>query len=347
MKEKIRTALCSYGTSGRYFHAPFLQLHSSFDLVGAWERSSNLIQQDYPHLKSYDSFEELISDDIDLVIVNTPTSSHYEFAKEALMNDKHIIVEKAFTTSVGEASALQFLAEQQEKKLAIYHNRRWDSDFLTVKKIIDDGLLGDIYEVEFRFEKFNKELSKKQHKESHGPGAGIVYDLGPHLIDQALCLFGMPNKIFANLRMIRPKTKVDDDFEIVLYYNNLRVRLKASYMIHETVAAYQIHGKNGSFIKNRSDKQEQLLREGKKPNLTNWAAENKEDYGTLKYSKGEKLIDEKIKSVNGNYYHFFDAMYQSIIYNTIEPITATDGLNCMKIIEAVFESNKQEKIIVL
>jgi len=342
---KIRTALCSYGMSGRVFHAPFINLHEGYELVGAWERASNLIQQHYPKVKSYDTYQELLNDGIDLVIVNTPTNTHYEFAKEALMNDKHVVVEKAFTTTVGEASGLQFLAEQQERKLAVFQNRRWDSDFRTIQQVINDGMLGDISEAEFHFDRFNLDLSPKKHKEVPGAGAGIVNDLGPHLIDQALCLFGMPNQVFADIRNTRPTTKVDDYFEILLYYPTLRVRLKAGYIVKEPIAAYQIHGMNGSFVKPRGDVQEAQLQLGKKPNLSNWGTEEKDNYGIIHYTKNGKVVREKIKSLQGNYYDFYDGMYRSITNNEIEPVTAIDGLNVMKIIEAAVQSNAAGKVI--
>jgi scyllo-inositol 2-dehydrogenase (NADP+) len=345
--QKIKTALCSFGMSGRVFHAPFIQLHQGFELVGAWERTSNLVQQYYPNAKSYDTFEELLNDDIDLVIINTPTNTHYEFAKEALMNDKHIVVEKAFTTTVGEANGLQFLAEQVDKKLAVFQNRRWDSDFKTVQKIVADNVLGDLCEAEFSFNRFNLELSPKKHKEMPGAGAGIVNDLGPHLIDQALCLFGMPQKLFADIRHTRPTTKVDDCFEIILYYASFRVRLKAGYIVQKPLPAYILHGTNGSFIKPRGDVQETLLQQNKKPNTTHWAVEDKENYGTLHQTKNGKLVEEKIKSLSGNYYHFYDEVYTSIINNTPTPVTAQDGLNIMKIIEAAVLSNKEERVVVL
>jgi len=344
---KIRTALCSYGMSGRVFHAPFIQLHEGFELVGAWERTSNLIEQHYPKVKSYDTFEELLNDDINLVIINTPTYSHYEYAKQALMHEKHIVVEKAFTTTVGEASSLQFLAEQQKCKLAVFQNRRWDSDFKTVQQVINDGLLGEISEAEFHFDRFNLELSPKKHKEVPGAGAGIVNDLGPHVIDQALCLFGMPISVFADIRTTRPATKVDDYFEILLYYPTLRVRLKAGYIVQEPIAAYQVHGMNGSFVKPRGDVQEAQLQLGKKPNVSTWGTEDKDNQGIIHYHKNGIFIREKIKSLQGNYYDFYDAMYRSITNNEVEPVTATDGLNVMKIIEAAVKSSNEGKVITL
>lgn len=345
--QKIKTALCSFGMSGRVFHAPFIQLHEGFELVGAWERTSNLIQQYYPNAKSYDTYEELLSDEVDLVIVNTPTYTHYEFAKEALMNDKHVVVEKAFTTTVGEASGLQFLAEQVDKKLAVFQNRRWDSDFKTVQKIVQENVLGNLCDVEFHFDRYNLELSAKKHKEEPNAGAGIVLDLAPHLIDQALCLFGMPQKVFADIRHTRPTTQVDDCVEILLYYPSFRVTLKASYIVANALPSYVLHGSSGSFVKPRGDVQETLLQQNKKPNTTTWGKEDKENYGTLTTNKNGKLLTEKITSLQGNYYEFYDLLYQSIIHNTQPPVTAIDGLNVMKIIELAIESNKKQRVITL
>lgn len=344
---KIRTALCSFGMSGRVFHAPFIQLHQGFELVGAWERSAKNLQHHYPNAISYNSYEDLLNDDIDLVIVNTPTNSHFDLAKKALQANKHIVVEKAFTTSVDEAKELQLLAKKVNKKLAVFQNRRWDSDFRTVQQVINEGLLGAISEAEFHFDRFNLNLSPKKHKEVPGAGAGIVLDLGPHIIDQALCLFGMPDKVFADIRMTRPTTAVDDYFEILLYYPTMRARLKAGYIVQEPIPAYQVHGLNGSFVKPRGDVQEPNLLLGQQPNLTNWGTENIENQGILHYTKNGVLVREKVTSQQGNYYHFYNGVYEAIINNKTEPVTATDGMNVMKIIEAAFESSKTEKVISL
>lgn len=223
----IKSALLSYGMSGRVFHAPFIDLHPGFSLAGAWERTNKNIEKDYPGVKSYASIAEILSDStIDLVVVNTPIYSHYEYALAALNAGKHIIVEKAFTTNLPEALALDTLAKSKSKHIFVYQNRRLDSDFQTVKKIVDAGVLGELVEVEIRYDRFNGAQSPKLHKEIPGPGAGIVKDLGPHLIDQAVYLFGSPEKIFADLRMTRPETQVDDYFEILFYYPKLRVRLR-------------------------------------------------------------------------------------------------------------------------
>lgn len=207
----IKTALLSYGMSGRVFHAPFIELHPGFELAGSWERSAQKITTDHPRAKSYYTLESLLDDgDVELIIVNTPTYTHYEYAKKALLAGKDIVVEKAFTTTVAEAIELKKIAEEQNKKIAVFQNRRWDSDFKTVRSILDQGLLGEIIEGEIHFDRFNPSLSPKQHKEVPGPGAGILKDLGPHVIDQAVYLFGMPEELFADIRITRENSKVDD-----------------------------------------------------------------------------------------------------------------------------------------
>ena len=248
--QKIKTALLSYGMSGKVFHAPFLELHPGFELIGSWERSEKRIQEDYPETKSFPNLESILEDaTIDLVIVNTPVATHFEYAKKVLLAGKHAVVEKAFTTTVAEAQELVALAKENRLKLSVFQNRRWDGDFKTVKKIIDDGMLGDIVEAEFHFDRYNPDLSPKKHKETANPGAGILKDLGPHIIDQALFLFGMPEAIFADIRFIREATLVDDYIDILLYYPDFRVRIKAGFFVREPNPAYFVHGKKGSFLK--------------------------------------------------------------------------------------------------
>jgi predicted dehydrogenase len=247
--------------SGKVFHAPFLELHPGFELVGAWERSNKLIQIDFPNVKSYPTFEALLEDDVELIIVNTPTATHFEFAKKTLLAGKHIVVEKAFTTTVAEAEELKQLAESKKLKLSVFQNRRWDSDFKTVKNILSEGILGDIVEAEFHFDRYNPVLSPKTHKETVNSGSGILKDLGPHIIDQALHLFGIPNSVFADIRTTRSNSLVDDYIDILLFYTDFRVRLKAGFFVREPNPAYVIHGKKGSFLKQRGDLQEDALKE--------------------------------------------------------------------------------------
>ena len=217
--QPINTALCSFGMSGWVFHAPFIAADPHFKLYAVWERSKNLAEQKYPGIKTYRTLEDMLADNaVELVIVNTPNVTHYEYAKKALLAGKHVVVEKPFTVTVAEAQELIELAQHQNKKISVYQNRRYDSDYRTIKKVLDEKLLGKLVEAEFHFDRYNEELSPKQHKEIPQQGTGILYDLGSHLIDQALQLFGMPDSVFADIRVVRPISKVDDYFDLLLYY---------------------------------------------------------------------------------------------------------------------------------
>lgn len=339
----IQTALLSYGMSGRIFHAPFLEIHSGFELVGSYERSQKNIQKAYPGTHSYDSLEEVIQEaDIELIIVNTPIPTHFEYASKALRAGKHVVVEKAFTNSTAEAIELQKIAKEVGKHIFVYQNRRWDSDFLTVKKVYESGQLGDIVEAEFHFDRYNGAKSPKMHKELPGPGAGIIFDLGPHIIDQALHLFGNPTHVFADLRKTRPGTEVEDLFEILLYYPEMRVRLKAGYYFKVPVPAFQLHGKLGSFIKTRSDRQEADLDAGRKPQGDSWGQESPTDFGVMQVDGGNP---ERIPSEKGNFMAFYENVFQSLRGDETPAVSEQDGINSMRVIDAAMESSREKKVI--
>jgi scyllo-inositol 2-dehydrogenase (NADP+) len=343
--EKIKTALLSYGMSGKIFHAPFLNIHTGFELVGAWERSKKNIQQDFPNVKSYASLDELLNDAIDLVIVNTPGVTHFEYAKKALLANKHVVVEKAFTTTVTEAEELIALANEKNLKLVVFQNRRWDSDFKTVAQIIRQKLLGDIIEAEFHFDRYNPAISPKLHKEMNHQAAGILMDLGSHIIDQALFLFGMPQAVFADIRHTREFSVVDDWFDITLFYKNVRVRLKSSFFVREPAPSYIIHGTKGSFLKHRGDVQETESKLGKKPNLTDWGTEPTDNAGILHTLMDNEVRKVTVTTLKGNYYAFFEGLYQCITNNKPEPVTATEGKNVIYIIEKSRESTLKKAIV--
>lgn len=345
--KKIKTALLSYGMSGKVFHAPFLDLHTGFELMGAWERSKKNIQDNYSLVKSYDTLEELLAGDSELVIVNTPVATHFEFAKQALLAGKHILVEKAFTSTTAEAEELDTLAKAKGLKLCVYQNRRWDSDFNTVRQVVEDRLLGDIVEAEFRFDRYNPNLSPKTHKETANAGAGILKDLGPHIIDQALVLFGYPEAVFADIRITRNNSVVDDNIDILLYYKDKRVRLHAGFFLREAVPAYAVHGKKGSFLKSRGDVQEDELKAGKKPNAENWGREPEGKEGILHSEKDGKVYRKNIATLPGNYNVLFDGLYNAIANDEEVPITAEDGIRVMKIIDAALLSSKEKRIVEL
>lgn len=346
--KKISAALLSYGVSGKIFHAPFLQLHHGFVLTGAWERSKRLIQQDYPALHSYPSLESILDDiTIDLVVVNTPIDTHFAYAKAALDAGKHLIVEKAFTTTVAEAIALHDLAKQKNLSLSVYQNRRWDSDFKTAKSIIDHQLLGEITEAEIRFDRYNPALSPKVWKEGNNAGAGVLLDLGSHIIDQALFLFGLPQAVFADMRQVRENSLIHDNIDLLLYYTDKRVRLHAGMFNREPLPAYILQGRKGSFFKHRGDIQEDRLKAGATPNLQAWGTESLELEGLLHTEIDGEVVRKNISTLQGNYYDFYEGVYQSVTNGKPEVVSAQDGVNAMRVIEAAQQSYREQKIISL
>lgn len=344
----FNVALCAYGMSGKVFHAPFIQLHEGFNLYAVWERTKKTAAKDYPHICSFDTYESMLRDEaIDIVIVNTPNYTHFDFAKAALLAGKHVLVEKSFTVTVEEAKQLILLSAEKNKKITVYQNRRFDSDFKTVKKIISSAVLGKIVEAEIHFDRFNVNLSPKQHKETTNPGSGLLHDLGPHIIDQALQLFGMPTAVFGFMRVQRPLSIVNDYVDAHLFYPGLTVRIKAGLIVKEQPPAYSVHGTQGSFIKMRADIQEEMLKAGMKPGAADWGTEPISAAGTLHLDENGKSVRSLVKAEQGNYMEFFDQLHEALLYNKPLPVTGDEAINVMKIIDAIQQSHKTKETIAL
>ena len=341
----INTALCSFGMSGYVFHAPFIEVHPAFNLYGVWERTKNNAQAKYPNIKTFRTLEEMLADqNIELVVVNTPSVTHYDFAKQAINSGKNVVVEKPFTATVEQAEELIQLAKEKNVALSVYHNRRYDSDFKTVKKILDEGWLGNIVEAEIHYDRYDPGLSYKLHKEIP-TAAGSIYDLGSHLIDQALVLFGMPNAVFADLDTYRPNSKVGDYFDIKLFYSTHRVILKSSYYVREALPGNIMNGTKGTFIKSKADIQEAELQAGKIPGSKDWGAEPDKEKGLLHTEKDGKIIREQVPTLNGDYMEYYEGIYQALRNNGLVPVTGTEGMDVIRVIETALKSNREKKVI--
>jgi scyllo-inositol 2-dehydrogenase (NADP+) len=346
--QTINAALCSFGMSGWVFHAPFLHHHKGFNLYAVYERSKDLASEKYPGIKTYRTFEEMLADEqVDLVVVNTPNATHYDFAKKALEAGKHVVVEKPFTIETGEAEKLIALAGKKKRVISVYHNRRWDSDFLTVRKVLDQKLLGDVVEAEIHYDRYKEELSPKLHKETPGPGTGALYDLGSHLIDQAIQLFGMPEAVFGDMAILRPVSKVDDYFEVLLFYPGLRVRLKASYLAREAVPSFVIHGSKGSFLKTRADVQEAALQALQLPGNNDWGKEPDSERGFLHTEQNDELVKQYVATEQGNYLKYYDSLYAAITSGKQPAVTGEDGLKVITLIKAAFKSHEEKRVVKL
>jgi predicted dehydrogenase len=346
MQPVIKTGICSYGMSGKLFQAPFIQAHPGFELTAIVERHKNESRERYPQSVLYRSVDEMLADKaINLVIVNTPVQTHYDFAKAALQAGKHVVVEKPFVIKADEGEKLQQIAREKKLLLSVYQNRRYDGDYRAVKQVLDQKLLGDIKEMEMRFDRYRPSASGKQHKEGGLPGAGTLYDLGPHLIDQALQFFGWPKSVFADVWIMRNDVEADDYFELLLYYEKLRVRVKATCIARESYPAYIVHGMKGSFLQHRSDLQEQQLLTGTVPSLESWCPPPAKPDGLLHTEIDGEVIRRETIAEAGNYMGYFDDLYKALRGERENPVPAADGINTIRIIEAAFKSAASGKMI--
>jgi scyllo-inositol 2-dehydrogenase (NADP+) len=345
MKEYFNVGIIGFGLSGRYFFAPFFSKNTHFNLQTIVTSQTGEVNKNYPETEVYSSVGELFDNSaIDLVIVASPNYTHFEYAKKALLAGKNVIVEKPFTVTSAEAEELIQLSKQQNKLLAPFQNRRWDGDFLTVRKVINDGLLGDIFEFESHFDRYRPNYERVAWKNEPNPGSGTLYDLGPHLIDQALCLFGKPESLFADIRKLRKGGLVEDTFEIQLYYSGLKVILKAGVMVRELGPRFIVHGRNGSFVKYGLDQQEENLKNGILPGNPLLGVDKEEKWGLLHTEINHQVVRKKLETISGNYMGFFENIEQALRKEADLIVKPTDAKLIIDVIERAVESNFQKRV---
>lgn len=344
----IRAAVVGYGLSGRVFHAPFIDSSDHFTLAAIVQRNGETAGCDYPDTAIVRSFEEVLEDrKIDLVVIATPNELHYPMAKEALEAGKHLVVDKPFTATAAEAEELIALAEQQDVHLFVFHNRRWDGDFMTLQKIIEGDGLGRMVSYEAHFDRYRPGLSKKAWKETDRFGTSIVHDLGTHLIDQVVCLFGKPEAVSGHLRKERDKSQIIDGFDIVLQYSGFNATLKASCLVKEPGPRYIVHGQDGSFVKYGIDPQEDDMIAGGHPLDQGWGMEEPEDWGVLNARINGLDFRGEIETLPGNYMGFYDNV-AAVINGAAEiAMSPAEAMGTVAIIEAAFASHEQKRTIEL
>ncbi|MFN3753632.1 Gfo/Idh/MocA family oxidoreductase [Flavobacterium sp.] len=318
MEKPVVTALLAYGMSGKVFHAPFLATNKGFQLYAVLERNAKKAANDYPEIISFSTIDELLSDEtIELVVINTPNNTHFDYAKLALEANKHVLIEKPATATPKEFETLLALSEKVTRKVFVYQNRRWSSDITSAKNIINSGKLGDIIEMHLRFDRYRPTIGVKTFKETPIPSSGIWYDLGSHLIDQAISIFGKPERHYRHKNSYRDNSQVDDfAFMHIVFPNKVNVFITTSMLVTDAQAGIVIHGTKGSFIKAFCDEQENQLIEGMSPLHPKFGMEKPNKEGKLTYyNENDQQIVETIPSIKGNFNALFDEVYQSIRSN--------------------------------
>ena len=339
----ISTLLVGFGFSATTFHLPFLNYLPQFSIDVVISSKPDAVKAVLPHAEIYSSLEEALKiHDVDLVIITTPNHLHSQQARVALEHSCHVLVEKPFTLNSEEAEALVNLANAQNKQLCVYHNRRFDGDFLTIKKLIDDGRLGEIRRLESRFDRF-RPIPRNRWRENAGPGSGIFWDLGPHLIDQALQLFGEPKEVSASIQTLRENGQSDDTFDVTLHYSDKVVKLGSSAFQAGATLRYDLQGTKGSFRKFYLDPQEDQLRAGLSIDDENWALTNNKENGVLAFTnESGELVEETVATLKGEYLTFFNRLAHAIEDGKFSPADASTVIPVIKVIELAITASAQK-----
>lgn len=344
----LNIALCSYGMSGKVFHAPLISAEPQLQLHSILQRSGNSALQDYPGVQLVKTFDELLVDPtLDIIVINTPNEHHYAMTKAALLAGKHVVVEKPFTLSLNEGQELIELAKQQQKILAVFHNKRLETDHLSVAKILRDGVLGRVIEIEWHYDRYRHNVTHKAWKENNLPGAGTWWDLGVHMLDSMLNLLGRPEAVNADMRSLRRAEGSTDYFNVCFHYPDTRVLLRSSTYVSEKGATVSLHGDKGSFLKFGQDVQEQQLMAGIKPGDNQWAEHGSDNYGILHTQTDMGSERTQIASERGCYEGFYRNIADAINGRDTLRFGAQQALLAVEMLLAADESNRQQKTIKL
>jgi len=341
----LNVGLIGFGLAGRVFHAPLIHANPDLRLTHIVQRHGDEAEKKYPQAKLLRDADELFSEkSIDLVVVATPNTSHFELAAKALSAGKHVVVDKPFAVTSADADKLIDLARKMGRVISAFQNRRWDGDFLTVRQILDQKRLGRLAEYESRFDRFRPALKPGAWREEAIPGSGVLFDLGSHLIDQAIVLFGRPQGIFADLRSQRDRAVAVDSFEVHLAYPALKVTLKAGSLVCEPSPRFTLYGTQGSYLKFGLDPQEEALKQGGSPAQPNWGSEPEEAWGTLTNCNGN-LTREKYPTLAGCYPEYYKNIYEAITGKAELAVKPEQAKEVIRLIELAEQSAKEERML--
>jgi scyllo-inositol 2-dehydrogenase (NADP+) len=345
----IRTGIAGYGLGARVFHAPFLAALPDFEITHFVQRSSSSATAAYPGVSILASVEELVAlPEIDLVVITTPNATHFPLAKLALAAGKHVVVDKPMCETASQAEELHNAARSSGKVFSVFHNRRWDGDYRTVCEIVHQGLLGNLHEFESHFDRYKPQLKVGSWKEEPGLGTGMLFDLGSHLIDQALALFGLPRRLFADLRSQRPGSRIDDHFEVILDYGAMKATLKCGTMVREKPPRFQMLGDLGAFVKYGMDPQEARLLAVDSPlwNPT-LGADPEENWGLLHTNVNSLVFKGKVETLPGDYAGYYRNVAAAIRGEEPLAVKAEQIVTLMKVLELARESDRQGRWMTL
>jgi predicted dehydrogenase len=342
----INVGLIGFGFAGRTFHAPVIRAVEGLRLVAILQRKGTEVASAYPDVRVARSVEELLaSDSIQLVVIATPNVSHFDLARECLLAGRHVVIDKPFAPTYAEAAELVALAEKCGRLLSVYQNRRFDGDFKTLRNLFASETLGRVVLFESHYDRYRLQLRPGAWREQAGPGSGVFFDLGPHLIDQALTLFGAPEAISADIGVERDGAVVDDAFDLTLRYPRLRVLLRGTMLAVKPSPHFLVHGTKGSYVKYGLDPQENALKRGELPEGPNWGKEPEEAWGTLSLAEGDKVTERAVPTQPGDYREYYANVRDAILGKAALAVTPQGALSVMRVLQLARQSSDERRVI--
>jgi predicted dehydrogenase len=346
----IEVGLIGFGLAGRAFHAQVISRVPGLRLAAILQRKGNEAAEQYPDVRIVRTLDELLSiSEIRLIVIATPNDSHYSLARHCLAAGLDVLVDKPFTTNLQEAVALVEFAKQQDRLLTVYQNRRYDGDFQAIAQLVAGGMLGRVVRFETNYDRFRPQLRPGAWREKSGPGTGIFFDIGPHLIDHALVLFGMPHAVTADIRIEREGGVADDAFDVAFHYSSgLRADLRSSILAAAARPRFTLLGTQGAFVKLTVDPQESNLRQGFVPADAAWGAEPEENWGLLTtVSDSGTIAQRRIPSANCDYRDFYANLRDALLGKATLAVTPEWALDVMRLLETARESSARRCTISL
>lgn len=339
----IRVGIVGFGMGGRVFHAPLISSVEGLELAAVVERTSNKAAERYPRITIFCSVADLLADaSISLVVVTTPAGTHFEIARQILEAGRHVVIDKPVCTRSAEVLQLMRLASAKNLLLVPFHNRRWDGDFQTVRRVIREGSLGRLVFFESRFDRWRPNLPKDRlWKEDPEMGGGTLLDLGPHLADQALMLFGMPEAVSAVVLRERDGIGSDDAFTIRLRYPDISVVLGANSLSLPAGPRFHLRGTKGNYLKLGVDAQEAALTKITQIEDPAWGVEPTASWGTLNVGIDGGTVSTPVRPVSGDYRLFYIGVRDAMLGKAPAPVQSIDAWRVARLLEWAAESSKR------
>jgi scyllo-inositol 2-dehydrogenase (NADP+) len=343
----INVGLIGFGLAGRSFHAPVISRVPGLHLAAILQRTGSEGANTYPDAKIVRSLEELLAiPGIRLVVIASPNETHVPLARQCLAAGRDVVVDKPFATSYQEAAGLVEFAQKSGRLLTVYQNRRYDGDFQAIRQLVAAGTLGRIVRFETNYDRFRPNLKPNAWREKQVPGAGILFDIGPHLIDHAMQLFGRPEAVTADIRIERESGLADDAFDVMFHYpNSMRAVLSSNILAATQRPRFLLFGTKGAFLKQTFDPQEMNLRRGGISKDKPWGAEPEENWGLLTLSDGTSASQRRIPSGTGDYRDYY-ANVRDVLLSQAQPaVTLPQALDVMRALELARESDANRRTI--